>query len=197
MKQVTVTGAFGFISSHTIDELHRRGYKVLGLARHVGRVDVTSEHLPDSVYLGDLRDKEVVEKAVSASDGVINLAGILGTQETVNNPYPSVEVNIMGALNVLEAARVWKIPMVQIAVGNYWEKNSYSLTKTCTEGFTQMYARHNDTKAMVVRALNAFGPRQKPYPVRKIIPSFITRALRGENIQIYGDGLRRAYSQTA
>ncbi len=188
MKKILVTGSMGFIPSHVIAELHNRGYEVIGLERHFGSVTKKEIYHPDQVYLADLRDKEAVEKAVSMSDGVINLAGILGTQETVQNPYPSVEVNVIGALNVFEAARIWKVPVVQIAVGNYFEKNSYSLTKTCTEGFAQMYARNNGLRINVVRALNAFGERQKVYPVRKIIPSFITRALSGQDIQIYGDG---------
>ena len=185
-KKILVTGCFGFLAGHLIEELHERGYQVVGLARHMGEVKEIVK--PDILYIGDLRDKEFVEKAVSSSDGVINIGGILGTQETVNNPYPSVEVNIMGALNVLEACRIWKLPMVQIAVGNHYEENSYSITKTTAERFTRMYAREHGLQANIVRALNAFGPRQKAKPVRKIIPSFITRALANEPIQIYGDG---------
>lgn len=189
MKRILVTGCFGFIASHTIEELHQRGYEVIGLARHVGQGPIPDEMFaPDNLYLADMRDKEAVEKAVSMSEGVINLAGILGTQETVQNPYPSVEVNVFGALNVLEAAKVWKVPVIQITVGNYFEKNSYSLTKTCAEGFVQMYAKNNKVSANAVRALNAFGERQKARPVRKIIPSFITRAINNQPIQIYGDG---------
>lgn len=186
--KVLVTGANGFIAGHTIEALRERGHIPVGLIRSIGQVE---NYMPDFIHIADIRDKEAVENAVAKTDGVINLAGILGTQETVNNPYPSVQVNVFGALNVFEAARIWKVPVVQIAVGNYWEKNSYSLSKTCAEGFGQMYAQYNDVTVTVVRALNAFGERQKAYPVRKIIASFITRVLDGKDIEIYGDGSQK------
>lgn len=186
--KVLVTGANGFIAGHTIEALRERGHIPVGLIRSIGQVE---NDMPDFIHIADIRDKEAVENAVAKTDGVINLAGILGTQETVNNPYPSVQVNVFGALNVFEAARIWKVPVVQIAVGNYWEKNSYSLSKTCAEGFGQMYAQYNDVTVTVVRALNAFGERQKAYPVRKIIASFITRVLDGKDIEIYGDGSQK------
>lgn len=190
--KVLVTGASGFIAGHVIEELHNRDVDVIGLVRHVGNLGQTTiGALADVAYLGDVRDKEVVEKAVASADGVINLAGILGTQETINNPYPSVEVNILGGLNVLEACRLWKIPLVQIAVGNYWMNNSYSITKTTAERFVDMYVKEHGVKANTVRALNAYGERQKPRPVRKIIASFITRALANEPIQVYGDGMQK------
>lgn len=53
-----------------------------------------------------------------------------------------------------------------------------------------MYAKEHGVKVNVVRALNAFGERQKYYPVRKMMPSFITRALKGQDIEVYGDGLQ-------
>lgn len=190
--KILITGSSGFIGGHVTEELHSRGIHVVGLVRHFGDpTSVPIETMPDVLYFGDVRDKEIVEKAVNSADGVINLAGILGTQETISNPYPSVEVNIFGTLNVLEACRLWKIPMVQIAVGNHWMNNSYSITKTTAERFVNMYAKEHGVKANTVRALNAYGERQKPKPVRKIMASFITRALAGEPIQVYGDGTQK------
>lgn len=184
MNKLLITGSNGFLAGHLANEAKKRGYYTQGLTRHIAN----NGNLLDNVYLGDMRDKELVEKAVNTADAVINIAGILGTQETVNNPYPSVEVNILGALNVFEACRIWKIPCIQIAVGNWWENNSYSITKTTAERFAVMYAKEHGVKINVVRALNAFGEKQKAKPVRKIIPSFITKALSNEKIQIYGDG---------
>lgn len=183
MKTICVTGSGGFIASHTIEALQKRGYGTIGIQRHIG-----AEQFADIIYLGDLKDKEVVEKAIRSATGVIHLASILGTQETVKNPYPSVEVNILGTLNVLEACRIGNVPMVYIAVGNHWMNNSYSITKTCGERFCLMYANEHGVKVNVVRGLNAFGERQKAYPIRKMLPSFITRAIKNETIQIYGDG---------
>lgn len=187
MKTVLVTGSSGFIASHTIDLLQKEGYKVIGLQRHC---IPNNEINPDCIYFGDIRDKNFVDKVVSMSDYVINLAGILGTQETINNPYPSVETNIIGALNILESCRIWNKPLVQISVGNYWMNNSYSISKSCAERLTLMYVKEHKLRANVVRALNAFGERQKYKPVRKMMAYFIHQALENEDIGIYGDGLQ-------
>lgn len=190
MKKILVTGSQGFIASHVIEELHAQDCYVIGLERHIGyRQGAAYE--PDEVYVGDMRDRNLVDKVVAMSDGVINLAGILGSQETIKNPFPSVETNIMGALNCLEAATVWNIPMVQIAVGNHQEENSYAISKTTAERLSRMYAKERGTKVNIVRGLNAYGERQKAYPIRKIIPSFVQRALNNEDIEIYGDGEQR------
>ena len=66
--------------------------------------------------------------------------------------------------------------------------NSYSITKDTASRFTMMFNKELGTKVAVVRGLNAYGPRQKSEPVRKIIPTFIKKALAGENIEVYGDG---------
>lgn len=187
MKKILVTGSAGFLASHTIEQSHKQGLYVIGVERHLGK-KIGSSWEADEVYLGDMRDRNFVDKVVSMADGVINLAGILGSQETVKFPFPSVETNIFGALHCLESVTTWSIPMVQIAVGNHWENNSYSISKTTAERFAQMYAKEKGTRVNVLRALNAIGERQKSYPVRKIMASFVTRALSGRDIEIYGDG---------
>lgn len=192
--RMLVTGSDGFIASHTIKALHDRGYDVIGIERHRGHIGVGElpvEYRPDAFYVGDIRDKSLVEKAVGMSDGVIHLAGILGTQETVQNPYPSVETNVIGSLNVLEAVKLHKVPMIQIAVGNHWMNNSYSITKTTAERFCLMYHKEHGVRVNVVRALNAFGEGQKWHPVRKMMPYFISQAIKNEPLQIYGDGTQK------
>ena len=182
--KVVVFGGSGFIGSHVCDVLRERGIEPIIFDRfpHVQMAPVAR------VFYGDIKDKEAVLEAVGLSDGAINLAGILGTSETVNNPYPSVDVNIIGGLNFLEACRHTKKRGVQITVGNHFMNNSYAITKTATERFALMYNKEHATRVAVVRGLNAYGPRQKHKPVRKIIPNFVIRALRGDPIEIYGKG---------
>jgi UDP-glucose 4-epimerase len=74
--------------------------------------------------------------------------------------------------------------------------NTYSISKTTVERFIDMFNNNRRTCVNIVRAMNAYGPRQVPaYPygpsrVRKITPSFCCRALKGDDIEIYGDGLQ-------
>lgn len=189
MKTVLVTGGNGFIGRYVVEELLERGYGVTVLDTRYREPAEGSELL-----LGDIRDATSVTEAVAHADGVIHLAGVLGTQETIKNPRPAAETNILGGLNVLEACAQYDAPLVNIAVGNYWMNNTYSITKNTVERFVDMFRRFRGSRMTVVRALNAYGPRQTaaapygPSKVRKIMPSFICRALTGEPIEIYGDG---------
>lgn len=191
ISTVLVTGGSGFIGSYVVDRLLRDGVKVVSFD-HVH----DQKNLPTGAerYLGDIRDAESVTEAMAHVDGFIHLAGVLGTQETILNPKPAIMTNITGGLNVLEAAAQYGVPGVNIAVGNHWEQNPYSISKSTVERLVRMYNAYRGTEISVVRALNAYGPRQsvaEPYgtsKVRKIIPSFVHRALNGDPIEVYGDG---------
>ena len=181
--RVLITGGTGFIGQHVAANLQRKGHSTLILDRHGG---YSTE--PNNTVLGDVRDVALVDAAVSDSDGVIHLAAVLGTQETINEPEIAAQVNIMGSLNVFEAIARYKLPAVYIAVGNYWMNNPYSISKTAAERFALMFNKERGTRIAVVRAYNAYGPGQKAAPVRKIIPNFILSALKDEEITVYGTG---------
>jgi UDP-glucose 4-epimerase len=189
--KVLVTGGNGFIGRVTAAELQQRGHDPVIFDRADSCFSAERE-----IFLGDIRDATAITEAVAHVDGVIHLAGVLGTQETIANPRPAAETNILGGLNVLEACSQYKVPLVNIAVGNWFEHSTYSISKSTVERFTVMYARYRSLPACSVRAYNAYGPGQsvaQPYGtsrVRKIIPSFITRALHHEPIQVYGDGMQ-------
>jgi UDP-glucose 4-epimerase len=189
VKRVLVTGGSGFIGGYVTEELASKGYEVV-VFDHIRRES------PHEVFLGDIRDEVAVNEAVAHAEGVIHLGGVLGTQETIQNPRPAAHTNVLGGLNVLEACNEYDVPLVNIAVGNYWENNTYSITKNTVERFADMYAKYRGSRVSVVRALNAYGPRQVaaepfgPSRVRKVMPSFVCRALSGLPIEIYGDGLQ-------
>lgn len=195
MKHVLVTGGNGFIGRYVVEELKNHGYVVSVFDRHTYHTH-PSIPLPysEGQFFGDIKDPALVTDAVAHVDGVIHLAGVLGTQETVANPLPAAETNILGGMNVLEACAQYDVPMVNIAVGNWWMASPYSITKNTIERFVEMYTRFRGSQFTVVRALNAYGPRQVaaapygPSRVRKIMPSFICRAIEGLPIEVYGDG---------
>jgi len=186
--KVLVTGGCGFIGGYVVEELERRGHSPVVLDHY----DRKEYKIP--VILGDVRDSAAVTEAFAHVDGWIHLAAVLGTQETIKNPRPAAESNLMGGLNVLEAASQYDLPGVYIGVGNHWMNNTYSITKTMIERFIQMFNKERGTKINIVRAMNAYGPRQRPAPpfgsskVRKITPSFVCRALMNMPVEVYGDG---------
>lgn len=194
MKIVGVTGGSGFIGGYVREELLSRGYQVVVFDR--APHGVLSEG--ESFFLGDIRDDTAVTEFAAHVDGIIHLAAVLGTQETIQNPRPAAETNILGGLNVLEAANQYNLPVVYAGVGNHWMREhgggTYTITKTTVEDFAKMYNKNRGGRVSVVRPVNAYGPRQSvaaPYgssKVRKILPSFTCRALLGDDIEVYGDG---------
>lgn len=186
--RVLVTGGQGFIGRYVVEELIRCDHTPVVFDRYERNLDGTE------FYLGDVTDPVAVTEAMAHVQAWIHLAGVLGTAETIFNPRPAAVTNIIGGLNVLEAASQYNLPGVNIAVGNYWMDNTYSITKNTVERFCHMFRDERGLRVNVVRALNAYGPRQSlpepwgPSKVRKIMPSFIARALTGKPIEVYGDG---------
>ena len=185
-----VFGGQGFIGSHLVDNLLSRGLSVVIMDR-VLKTGLWKEYGWEGkvdFILGDIRDEDTTREAVNQCDVWVNLAGLLGTSEMIHNPRPAVESNILGALNIFDAACIYKKSGLQIAVGNYWMNNPYSLTKNTTERFALMYNKERGTDIRIVRGMNVFGERQTHKPIRKIFPNIVIPALLGEDITIYGDG---------
>jgi len=172
-----VTGGSGFIGQAVRAELERRGH-----------VFVSLDH-PFSVcdYL-DVRD------AAKSCQAIINLAGVLGTSETVGAEFNAARVNILGAVTVADVAKDLGVPLVQIGTGHKGQPNPYAITKACAEDLLLARAQWCGQPISVVRAFHAYGPGQKVCPphgeakVRKIIPSFVCRALSGMPLEVNGSG---------
>jgi UDP-glucose 4-epimerase len=192
--KVLVTGGSGFIGTATIKNLTDKGHEVLVLDHQTENHKAKNYGPGTDVFLGDIRDADAMVEAMAHVDSFIHLAGVLGTAETILNPRPAAHTNIVGGLNVLEAAVQYKIPGINIAVGNWFENNTYSLTKNTVERFCKMYQKERGLNVTVIRGLNVFGPGQSvaaPFgtsKVRKVGPSFMCRALTGMPVEIYGDG---------
>lgn len=194
--KILLSGGAGFIGRYVAEQLLRDDIGVIIFDHHSpGFASVSSKRLKGAeYYIGDIRDEVAVTEAMAHVDGFIHLAGVLGTQETIGNPKPAVMTNIVGGLNMLEAAAQYDISGVNIAVGNHLENNPYSISKSTVERLASMYRKERGVQVSSVRALNAYGPRQSvaaPYGtsrVRKIMPSFIMRALHNHAIEVYGDG---------
>lgn len=181
-----MTGGAGFIGSHVCATLESAGYEPV-VFDHRGRGDGVR-------MLGDVRDRVAVTELAAHVDGIVHLAAVLGTQETIGNPWPAAETNILGGVNVLNACRQYDIPVVYAGVGNFQMFNTYSTTKTATERLFRQYHMYLGLRAVVVRPMNAYGPGQGaavPFSsgrVRKIVPAFACRALSGMPVEVYGDG---------
>jgi nucleoside-diphosphate-sugar epimerase len=172
-----VTGSAGFIGRHLTAELAGRGHTVLPY------------DMPRSVL-----DRASLREAMQQADAAINLAGVLGTAETLGAERRAAEVNVLGAVNVLDLAAAGGVPVVQIATGHEGQPNPYAATKRCATDLALARARWTGQPVTVVRAYHVYGPGQTPPPphgpstVRKVVPSMVCRALSGMPVEVFGSG---------
>lgn len=184
--RIGVTGGSGFIGSYICEQLTAAGATVVVL---------DAKRPPDTTLdwiEGDIRHPADVAHLAADCEAIIHLAGLLGTPEMLTNPAAAVETNVIGGLNVLEAAA--GSPVVILGIGNWFMDNAYAISKHTVERFARMFNLFRGGRITIVRPVTAYGPRQlAPFPfgpakVRKIVPSFVTRALAGWPIETYFGG---------
>ena len=178
-RKVLVTGSKGFIGKAVLAELKRR------------EIDAVRFDLPR-----DVRDPFHVEGLAKDCDGIINLAGRLGTHELFGHEADAASVNILGAITVYDVAARLGIPVVQIGTGHRGQPNPYAITKACAEDLGLSRAQWRGEKITVVRAYHVYGPNQLPgapygpASVQKFFPSFACAALTGDELELCGGGLQ-------
>lgn len=185
-RHALITGGAGFLGTHLAEQLLQSGYTVSLLDRNSTKKDLDVRQIS-----GDIRDQHAVDKAMKGIDIVFHLAGILGTSELNERSIEAVEINVIGTLHILEAAKRHKTKVVFISKPNLW-LNTYTITKSTAEQFCVLFYKEFDVPILILRWFNAYGPGQKVTGVQKAVPTFITKALRNEPIPIYGDGLQVA-----
>jgi nucleoside-diphosphate-sugar epimerase len=192
MNKVGVTGGMGFIGRYVVEELQRNDLVPVIFDHHRRSPDEYDKNV--EVFVGDVRDETAMTEFAAHVDGIIHLAAVLGTQETIQNPRPAAESNLIGGLNFVEACAQYNLPGTYIAVGNWFMNNPYSITKNMIERFVHMFNADRGTQINIVRAVNAYGPRQlaaQPFAhgkVRKITPALVCRALCEMPMELYGGG---------
>jgi UDP-glucose 4-epimerase len=188
--RAVITGGSGFIGTNLAQHL----------ARTEPQTDVTlfdvapPRHLLRgrcSYVYGDIRDLACLLDALDGADEVYNLAGVLGTSELLSITSLALGTNICGAGNVLEAARRCGVKRVYNVAKPHFDsthENTYTVTKHAAEELGLMYRERFGMRVATVRWLNAVGPYQHLYPVRKFVPTMVLFALHGIPLEIYGSG---------
>lgn len=203
MHNVLITGANGFLGSALAARLlDMGGITVVGLIRDRNFKSRRDIHDRISIVHGDLRDYDTVRYAVSKYeiDTIFHLAAITILKQATFDPVTCYQTNVMGTVNVLEAARscghVSKIVVASSdkAYGNHdvlpyvedmalLASDSYSTSKSCTDLISQSYAYTYDLDVSVLRSGNIFGPGD--LNKSRIIPGSILRILDGQRPVIY------------
>ncbi len=207
MALYLVTGGSGFIGSHIVDELLRRGERVNVLDNlSTGRKENIA-HVKEQIELWetDIRELEQIRPAFAGVDYVIHLAALPSVPRSVKDPLTSNAVNINGTLHVLLAARDAGVKRVVLAASSsaYGDNpvlprvethtprplSPYALTKLAGEYYCQLFTQLYGLEAVALRYFNIFGPRQNPdSPYTGVLSLFIAAYIRGETPTIFGDG---------
>jgi len=181
-KVAFVTGGTGFIGRAVVQELLFQGWSVTALVRSTGNLPAGCKPA-----LGDITDYEPVAEGIACSDMIFHLAGLVGNVSCMTEPRVAVATNVTGTLNVLNAARFYKVPGVYVGVGNVEDRAIYAITKATAERFVLMFNKEHRTDIIPLRVFNTYGPGQSATS-GKLVTNSIIRGLRGENLTIFGDG---------
>jgi len=198
--KVLVTGADGFIGSHLVEELVKKGYQVKAFVYYNsfntwGWLDTLSKDVMGNVeiFQGDIRDPNGVEEAMKDAEAVFHLAALIAIPFSYHSPDTYVDTNIKGTLNVLQAAR--KLGTKRVLVTSTSEvygtaqyvpidekhpfqgQSPYSATKIGADRLAESFYRSFQLPVTIVRPFNTYGPRQS---ARAVIPTIITQLLVGK-----------------
>jgi len=208
--RVLITGGAGFIATHLAQALAPNNELVLfdtGFEDRALSFTPLPSHKNVRCVTGDILDPVQVAQAAQGCDTIVHMAAIVGVQEVLGKPKKTIEVNFLGTRNVLEAiakpSSLYRFVYFSTSevfggmsfrveehhsttFGHVAEARwSYSIAKLAGEHLTFAYRREGGLPAVIVRPFNVFGPlRTGDHAVLQ----FVLRALRGEPIEIHGDG---------
>jgi nucleoside-diphosphate-sugar epimerase len=201
-----VTGGAGFIGSHMVEALRRRGDRVRVVDSLVTGKRSNLAHIADVEFLeGDLADQAIARQAVDGVEYVLHQAAIPSVPRSVDDPLTSNRANIDATLSLLVAARDAGVKRVVYAGSSSAYGNAaalpkqedmatgplspYALQKLVGEQYMQMFTELYGLSTVTIRYFNVFGPRQDPSSAYSgVISLFIRYLVEGRAPTIHGDG---------
>src|SRR5262245_2810397 len=209
MPTCLVTGGAGFVGSHIVEALVRRGDRVRVLDNFdTGKRENLQAVLGQvELVTGSVADAAAVAKAVAGCDFVFHQAALASVPRSIDDPLATHAACATGTLNVLNEARQAKVPRVVYAASSSAYGNQpqpqkretdlpsplspYAAAKLAAELYCEAFWHSYGLEAVALRYFNVFGPRQDPRgPYAAVIPIFIQKMLAGEQPTIFGDGLQ-------
>ncbi len=215
-----ITGGAGFIGSHLCDALTRAGHDVLVLDDlSTGRFENIEHLVGDGVTFveGSAGDAALVDDCMRAADICLHLASAVGVQLVVDSPLETLLDHVRGTDVVMAAAARRRRRVLFTSTSEVYGKCSgtldedadlvlgsparsrwsYAIAKSFGEAVAHAYHDEQGTETIVVRLFNTVGPRQTGR-YGMVLPRFVTQALEGRNLTVYGDGTQtRCFTHVA
>ena len=202
-QTVLVTGGGGFIGSRLCERLGQSGATVRAFVRYTSRAEIGLLRFlePDilkkvEIIRGDLRDFSAVEQASRGVDIVFHLGALISIPYSYVHPVETVQTNVLGTLNILEACRKSGAKLVHTSTSEVYGtalrvpidedhplqgQSPYSASKIGADKLVESYFRSFGLPTVTVRPFNTYGPGQS---TRAVIPTIVTQALAGGVVRL-------------
>ncbi|MBU2491040.1 MAG: NAD-dependent epimerase/dehydratase family protein [Bacteroidetes bacterium] len=204
--KIVIAGGAGFIGSHLAEYWNNRNAEVnvidnlkTGFEENLRGLNKVKFHKIS------IEDKKKVNEIICGSDYVYNMAAMVSVPESIEKPEECININLHGHLNLLEASKINQVKKIILSssaavYGDNPElpkktkmkaepKSPYGITKLDGELYSKLYEEQYALKYACLRYFNVFGPRQSTENAyAAAVPIFIKRALKNEDIIIYGNG---------
>lgn len=205
--RILITGGAGFQGSHLTEALLKKKHQITIL-------NTPSQKASDNLALfknkvkvvwGSITDPELVDKAVREQDVVFHLAAYINVDESRLHPERVIQTNVIGTVNVLNTVRQHSNRLIYVSSceaygdghpddGHLAEtaemrpNSPYAASKAAADRICYSYFKSFDTNVTIVRPFNIFGERQKAGQFGALIPILVSKAMRGEDLTVFGDG---------
>jgi len=203
-KRILVTGAGGFIGSHLVEKLIQMSAHVVAFVHYNSRNDlgaleaISNKQLSGiSIKMGDLRDGDAVRRVMRNIDIVFHLGAHVGIPYSYLNPRDVIETNIVGTLNILNAARdLCPEKIIQTSTSEVFGtakyipidedhpvnlQSPYAASKAGADFLSLSFYRSFEVPVAILRPFNTYGPRQS---ARAVIPTIICQALTAKTVKL-------------
>lgn len=204
-SKVFITGGAGFIGSNVAKYFLERNHSVVIFDNLSTGYTQNIPSSPNLQFIkGDILDKDLLTKSMKGCGAVLHLAAAVGNVRSIENTVEDSQINVLGTLNVLNAARHNKIAkMVYSSSAAIFGEpkrlpideehpvapdSPYGVSKLAGELHCLCYAKLYDMDIVCFRYFNVYGPNQRYDAYGNVIPIFSTRKLQGKPLTIYGDG---------
>lgn len=207
MPRTLITGGAGFIGSHLIEYFLKKGHEVIAMDNLLTGDVENFAHIHSENFRFIKHDVTNYIHIEGKVDHILHFASPASPIDYLEHPIQTLKVGSLGTHKVLGLAKekgasillastseVYGDPLVHPQKEEYWgnvnpigPRGVYDEAKRFAEAMTMAYHRYHQVKTRIVRIFNTFGPRMRIRDGRAV-PNFISQALRGEDLTVYGDG---------